>query len=266
MATGMLDAHMSAIENALLQNSRIPANAGHTLHRGTPRENLIATFLSSHLSANVAIGTGEVIDHRSKPREQRNQYDIVIYRRNYPKLDFGGVSGFLVESVVATIEVKSLLDYGALRDAMSAAANLKRLEPNYGRSASFGWFPPKPLSFAIAYSGPASMGTVGDWIEKARTELDIAPDKWEHENRLKSAGTSLDGISVLGRGVHYLCNTPLFGDQIDPRAKCFFCDCDSGALLLFFLALQQACMGTESAHLVTQPYLAGHSFNGSFGV
>ncbi|WP_156901604.1 DUF6602 domain-containing protein [Azohydromonas australica] len=69
---------MSAVENAILQTSGIPANAGHSLHRGTPRENLIVNFLSSHLSENMAIGSGEIFDFRSKPREQRNQFDIVI--------------------------------------------------------------------------------------------------------------------------------------------------------------------------------------------
>jgi hypothetical protein len=70
---GMLEAHMSAVESALLQTAQIPANAGHTLHRGTPRENLIVNFLKSHLSENVAIGTGEIIvcDPRTTPLRVR---------------------------------------------------------------------------------------------------------------------------------------------------------------------------------------------------
>ena len=71
---------MDAIENQLVAISQIPANAGHTLHRGTPREAFIKEFLENHLSANVAIGTGEIIDANSQPRVQRNQYDIVIYK------------------------------------------------------------------------------------------------------------------------------------------------------------------------------------------
>jgi hypothetical protein len=111
----MLKSHMDAVENSLVHISQIPANAGHSLHKGTPREAFIKEFLEGHLSSNVAIGTGEIIDSNSPPRAQRNQYDIVIYKTNYPKLDFGGgISGFLIESVVATIEVKSLLDQLAL--------------------------------------------------------------------------------------------------------------------------------------------------------
>lgn len=260
----MLEAHMNAVESSLLQTAQIPANAGHTLHRGTPRENLIANFLASHLSSNVEIGTGEIFDHRSKPREPRNQFDIIIYRKNYPKLDFGGVSGFFVESVVATIEVKSLLDQKAVEQATSAAANLKRLEPRYSRIASFGWFPPKPLSFVIAYAGPANIATVTSWERSARSSLGVASDEWSSEIRLNTPGQALDGISVLGLGAHYICNTPLFSSDLDARARSFRWEGERGALLFFFLALQQACMNMENAQLQTKPYLKSHSFNGTF--
>ncbi|MFP3503246.1 DUF6602 domain-containing protein [Burkholderia sp. SIMBA_062] len=260
----MLEAHFDAVEATLLQTSKISANAGHTLHRGTPRENLIANFLSTHLSSNVSIGTGEIIDHRSAPREQRNQYDIIIYRNNYPKLDFGGVSGFLVESVLATIEVKSLLDEAAMHQAVSAAANLKRLEPQYSRHVSLGWFPPKPLSFVIAYAGPAQMDTVKNWQKKACAALDLPRDEWVHTDRLKTPGHSLDGVAVLGRGAHFLCNTPLFPSSLDPRARTFLWEGERGALMFFFLALQDACMAHETANMNTKPYLTSHAFNGTF--
>jgi hypothetical protein len=208
----------------------------------------------------------QIIDHRSKPREPRNQFDIVIYRRNYPKLDFGGVTGFLVESVVATIEVKSVLDSAAVLQAVTAASNLKKLEPQYSRAASFGWFPPKPLSFLIAYSGPAKMSTVRDWENKARTDLLLPPDEWTAAERLKTPGHCLDGVSVLGLGAHYLCNTPMYGSQIDPRARTFLWEGERGSLLFFFLALQQACQNMENASLNTRPYLEGHAFDGTFPI
>ncbi|MCA8378543.1 hypothetical protein LGN22_06550 [Burkholderia cenocepacia] len=263
MSESLFQTHMSLTETALLHTAQIPSTAGHTLHRGTPRENFIANFLKSHLSDNVAIGTGEIIDSNSMPREPRNQFDIVVYRRNYPKLDFGGVSGFLVESVVATIEVKSVLDVAAVRQAVSAASNLKKLEPNYTRHVSFGWFPPKPLSYVVAYDGPANMSTITGWLDTVRAELNLPEDDWAHQDRLKVSGHALDGISVLGRGAHYLCNTTLFGDQIDPRARSFVWEGERGSLLLFFIALQGACVSMESASLNTKSYLKG-AFSGRF--
>jgi len=75
MSGGIRPLH--AKENALISISRIPANSGHSLHKGTPREAFIREFLQSHLPENVAIGTGEIIDASSQPRAQRNQFDIV---------------------------------------------------------------------------------------------------------------------------------------------------------------------------------------------
>jgi hypothetical protein len=40
----------------------------------------------------------------------RHQHDIIIYDNSYPGIYIGGgISAFLVESVVATIEIKSIL-------------------------------------------------------------------------------------------------------------------------------------------------------------
>lgn len=125
----MLLAHMSAVEEQLLATSKIPANSGHSLHKGTPREAFIREFLEAHLPSTLAIGTGEIIDSDSSPNSPRRQFDIVIYKRSLPKLDFGGgVSGFLVESVIATIEVKSTLDKAGMEQAITAAYQAKRLK------------------------------------------------------------------------------------------------------------------------------------------
>ncbi|WP_320660073.1 DUF6602 domain-containing protein [Enterobacter asburiae] len=61
----MLLAHMSAVEEQLLATSKIPANSGHSLHKGTPREAFIREFLEAHLPSTLAIGTGEIIDSES---------------------------------------------------------------------------------------------------------------------------------------------------------------------------------------------------------
>ncbi len=81
---GLLKAHMDSVEDHLLAVSRVPANSGHSLHKATPREAFIREYLENHLSQNLAIGTGEIVDATSQPGEARNQIDIVLYRRNYP--------------------------------------------------------------------------------------------------------------------------------------------------------------------------------------
>lgn len=44
---------MDAVENQLLATSKIPANSGPTLPKGTPREAFIREFLEGHLPSNV---------------------------------------------------------------------------------------------------------------------------------------------------------------------------------------------------------------------
>lgn len=254
----MLAAHMDAVEASLIQISKIPANSGHTIHRGTPREAFIKEFLENHLSANVAIGTGEIIDANSVPRAQRNQFDIVIYKRNYPKLDFGGgISGFLIESVVATIEIKSVLDQAAVDQSVVAAHNAKCLIPNVNVSFSSGWIPPRVLNFVVAYQGPAQMATAHNWILNTHTKNSIALPTWTSETKESTAGTALDGLFVLQHGFVKLDNAPL-SLNIGPSAKPgihVICDSPSGNLLMLFLTLQEACNNVEGAWLNPIPYV-----------
>lgn len=139
----MLKSHMDAQEKSLLAISEIPESSGHPLHRGTPREAFIKEFLVGHLPENLAIGSGELIAADSKPAEPRNQFDIVIYKKNYPKLDFGGdIGGFLIESAVATVEVKSTITKEDLKVAIRAAIAAKGLSKNVVSSFSSGYIPP----------------------------------------------------------------------------------------------------------------------------
>lgn len=254
---------MDAKENALVAISKVPANAGHPLHKGTPREAFIKEFLVDHLPGNVAIGTGEIIDSNSIPNVQRNQFDIVIYKKNYPKLDFGGgIGGFLIESVVATIEVKSVLDKDGLEQSIKAAQNSKNLNPNVITSFHTGYIPPKILNYVLAYDGPANMETVYNWIPTIHRNLGIKIDNLpiDTKQRVKIPSPSIDGVFVLNKGFIYFDNTPLgFASQKSRQAnldlKWLFADTNSGNLLLLFLLIQQATANVEAKWLNTVTYL-----------
>ncbi len=263
----MLKAHVDTVEGSLLEISKIPANTGHSLHKGTPRETFIRTFLQDHLSERVAVGTGEIIDANSKPREQRNQIDIVIYKREYPRLDFGGgINGFLAESVVATIEVKSLLDKEELRKASRAAKTIKALSRNVITSISAGYQPPSILSYVVAYDGPASMETVFGWMPDINATEEIAyPDlPVSDDSRQRVASPSLDAVFVLGKGFVHFGNTPVGffqGTAIeqDPDAKWAIGETPRGSLLLLFLFLTSAVSGMAGAWIDPMPYLKSFS-------
>jgi hypothetical protein len=260
----MLKDHVGAVENHLLSISKIPANAGHTLHKGTPREAFIREFLQNHLSERVAIGTGEIIDAHSRAGGSRNQFDIVIYKRNYPKLDFGGgISGFLAESVVATIEVKSLLDKNAIRQSIEAASNAKKLQQNLVSSFSAGYIPPGILNYVVAYDGPVNIETVYNWIPEIHIEKNIVPPKLNPDvnTRISTPSSSIDGVFLLGKGFIYFDNVPFGFSNEDvwtqfPDTQWVIGSSLDGNLLLLFLFLTQAASGVEGAWLNPVPYLS----------
>ena len=269
----MLTTHMNAVEAHPLAISRIPAGAGHSLHKGTPREAFIREFLESHLNSTVAIGTGEIIDSNSRPNVQRNQFDIVIYKRNYPKLDFGGgINAFLAESVVATIEVKSTLDKLGIEQAIRAARTAKQLHKSEVRSFSAGYMPPSILSFVVAYDGPAKMETVHAWIKEAYRDQGISePDMPLGAERSSIAGPALEGVFVLGKGFLNFDNAPYgFVPQklrMDhPDIHWAIAQSEKGSLLSFFLLLTAATSNVDGAWLNPLPYLqAFRVFDLQFG-
>jgi hypothetical protein len=263
----MLKAHIDAIENSLVSISKIPANSGHSLHKGTPRENFIKTFLQNHLSGNVSIGTGEIIDSSSVPGAERNQHDVIIYKKKFPKIDFGGnISGFLIESVIATIEVKSTLDRKGVDQSMEASFNSKSLNSNKISSYSTGWVPPKILNYVIAYNGPSKIDTIDNWVTKSYLDLNIPRPTWNQQNRLNVCGTALDGIFLLKKGFWMLDNTPLsFNHKNDDLTHgkgdtAWVAHCTNGSLLMLFLLLQQACINIEGEQPNLLPYIAQANF------
>lgn len=258
----MLTAHMNAVEDHLLAISRIPANSGHSLHKGTPREAFIREFLEKHLNSTVSIGTGEIIDSHSKPNTKRNQFDIVIYKHNYPRLDFGGgINGFLVESVVATIEVKSTLDKAGIEQAVRAARIAKQLQKNEVKSFSTGYIPPSILSFVVAYDGPAKLETVYSWLKDTyKAEGIIEPDMALEQDRSRVAGPALEGVFVLGKGFLNFDNSPYgFVNAAErtahPNVRWAIAQADRGSLLSLFLLLTVATSNVEGSWLNPLPYL-----------
>jgi hypothetical protein len=260
----MLKRHVDTVERHLLSISRIPANAGHPLHKGTPREAFIREFLVNHLGQNMAIGSGEIIDANSKPRQPRNQFEIVLYKRDYPKLHLGGgIDAFLAESVVATIEVKSILTEQELRRAIKAAHNAKALSRNSMPVFSAGYFPPKILNFVVAYRGPANITTVHTWVDRIHSSESISCPTLpaNAEERIRIASPSIDGVFILGKGFVQFDNSPsgFVSDEqrkANPSPKWVLAESSNGNLLFLFLLLLQATNNVEAAWFNPMPYLS----------
>jgi hypothetical protein len=241
----MLKNHFDAIEKYIPALSKIQENTGHSIHKGAPREAFVKEFLQRHLGEQIAIGTGEIISADSKPSEPRNQFDLVIYRNDYPKIDFGGgINGFLVESVIATIEVKSTLRQEDLAQSIKAARNIKKLKRHIFPSISTRRQWKNVLSYVVAYNGPAKMKTVYDWINPIYLSEGIAyPSMDQTKSRVVNfPSLSIDGIFVLGKGFVIFHNSPINFLEEDvynqnPEIKWEVADSSDGNLLLLFLIL-----------------------------
>jgi hypothetical protein len=199
----MLSAHFELIEKCLIARSEIVDTSGHSVHKGTPREAFVREFLQDHLPQNLSIGQGEIIDKDSQPREERHNIDVVLYRNEYPRLTFGGgVTAFLAESVVATIEVKSVLTKAGLKKATEAASHVKQLTRRFTSPALLQpvqrWLKPicekigiadpssaptpaigPPIkSYVVAYKSKASIATTYSWLDPIYKELKLRHPKW----------------------------------------------------------------------------------------
>jgi hypothetical protein len=261
----LLSDHFAAVEASLLAQAGIQVGAGHNLHKGTPREAFIRTFLANHLSERMALGTGEVISANCKSGEPRNQHDIVLYKRDYPKLDLGGgINAFLAESVIATIEVKSVLTKDELHKAFGAARKIKCLPRHEMRAMSAGYRPPSVLSYVVAYGGPASMATVYGWLPSITQMLGLEPSKLGPtlKERISVAAPAIDGVFVLGQGFLTFDNSPLscLSDAecaASPGAVWVYGDMPKGSLMLLFMLLTMAVSGMTASWLNPVPYLTG---------
>ena len=99
----------------------------HDIAADSTRAAFIRGVLEPFLPSSYAIGSGRVIDSEGN---NSDDIDIVIYRRDFPRLNLPGSSDvFLYESVLATIEVRTKLIRKTLFDALNTCASLAKLNP-----------------------------------------------------------------------------------------------------------------------------------------
>lgn len=268
----MLTTHMGLCEKLLASQSAILNSAGHNVHKGTAREIFIRDFLSKHLPESVGIAVCcEIIDLNTKPGAKARDYDIVIYKKNYPKIHFGGaVNALLSESVIATIEVKTTLDQAGLEQAICAANAAKKLSRNIDWVASAGYVPKGIFSFVVAYDGPAQMQTVQGWIGGLQTKNKIVvPPIPKDETRLEVVVPTIDAVFVLGKGFILCDNAPVSPLTDQERKKhagnnnmWVYNDSplDEGSLLLLFMYLTTAISGLSLETFNPAAYAQSFSF------
>ncbi len=100
--------------------------AKHDIEADSPRSAFIRSVLDLFLPSNYAIGSGRIIDSAGKSSAP---IDIVIYRRDFPRLNLpGSADVFIYESVLATIEVRTKLVRKTLFQALDTCVSVADLK------------------------------------------------------------------------------------------------------------------------------------------
>lgn len=103
--------------------------ANHAGILGDARESFIRDILKRFLPNNILIGSGQVVDSQGN---KSKQIDIIIYRNDFPILrTFGSSDVYLIEGVIATIEVKSQLNEETLYQALENGKSVRNLIPSF---------------------------------------------------------------------------------------------------------------------------------------
>ena len=205
-AITLFRSHFSRVQRRLEAEGKAAKSFHHNLNRGLIREAFVREFLSNNISEFWGVGTGEIFHAGAKEGEARNQIDIVIHNKRYPKLPLaGGIDLFFIETVSSFIEIKSRLTKEDVRQAAIVAKRIKGLaefdSQNFNPSGLVE--SPRPYSLIFAYEGPAKIETVLKWMIEVSEEENYKLDELRGtnpESRQFFNHLFIDGIFILGKG------------------------------------------------------------------
>lgn len=118
---------LAALQVELQNRYEVSSSIKHKGERGRSRETTIAEFLRENLPTAYGVGTGELFSFSGE--DVSPQCDIIVYD-NLRTPIFGRTSSVQqipIEGSFAVIEVKSILDTAALRDAEKKFAAIRKL-------------------------------------------------------------------------------------------------------------------------------------------
>lgn len=152
MKRTLIQKNSTGVVKNLTQRVKDLSDLGHKLTKGQLRELFVSGVLNSFLTNQFSTGSGIVINQQG---EQSNQTDIVIYDNRIlpPFIREQGVGVYPAESVLATIEVKSLLAYRDILDADRKAKRLHKKIYNNTQPYSLGDEHLQPLTVVIGLLG-----------------------------------------------------------------------------------------------------------------
>lgn len=213
--------------------------AEHKVNLGTAREGLISNFLVHNLPENISYHTGEIFDAND---ERSGQIDLILHPISSPKINlYGEINLFPVETVLAGIEVKSVLNgkddiFKALETCMKVKALEMENDENFPNGVPF---------IVFAFTGC-----------KLDTMLS-ALEEYSHHDGL-SVKDLPDLIVVLDRG-YSLWKNKNFGDFFNTTTYSLYTEDNGNETLLtifyFLLKRIESWFGTTEKSMPIDKYI-----------
>lgn len=153
---------------------KLSSKIEHNGLKGTMREEKLKEYLFKLFPTKYAIGNGVIVDANET---QSRQQDFIIYDNfNSPKLmETESVQVIPIESVYATIEVKSTLTISELEKSVNNIESVKKLEKTKPFSSPLiisSIIP--PICMIFAYSSDTSLNNIVKKIDEFNTNIDVA--------------------------------------------------------------------------------------------
>jgi hypothetical protein len=149
----------------------------HQGTKGTVRENAVADALRPHLPTRFGLDSGTVVNASG---EQSEQQDVLVVAPGLgsPFIAGGGIGLHPIETVMATLQVKSTLEARDIESAVENVASVKRLlepqapplrivGPSIRATGGLG----KPFGGIVAYTSPLSDHHILETYRQAVMEL-----------------------------------------------------------------------------------------------
>jgi len=188
--TAYRDLYLVRVRSAI---AAAEAARGITHHgvRGQFREIFVRDLLRPLIPVHIGLGSGEIV---TADGQHSRQQDVVMYDTRVlpPFLADPAIGLFPLESVLYTIEVKSVLTAADLRQAHESASQIDSFKYQSG----FHTIINEPVEVPIWKVIPTLFAFDSDLSGSGRTELDRYPEFGGPEPPLKA-------ICVVGRGYWY---------------------------------------------------------------
>ncbi|RYY74602.1 MAG: hypothetical protein EOO52_13640 [Gammaproteobacteria bacterium] len=175
-ALNVLERWTSDISNVIREESRYARSISHSTESGRERELIISNVLDRVLPKSCSVGTGILVNASGKVSKQM---DIVISRNDAPVLRHKASNLYFCETVLATIEVKTMLSKMEFSNALdncrslpfplfyndfSESAEIKRHKDEYGEQSFCDSI--LPQTFIVGFEGNKSLAAYVDTIQE----------------------------------------------------------------------------------------------------